>query len=99
MAGRMTAAEFHHFPLSRLTFMLTRRMDRPVLDLTGLTGEYDYAIDLSGLANHPDSTGEDGPGPSVFSAVQKDLGLKLEPGKHPVGMLVIDSVNKVPVEN
>lgn len=49
LSGGPAAAEFHNFPLSRLTFMLTRRMDRPVLDLTGLTGDYDYKVDLTGL--------------------------------------------------
>ena len=99
LAGSPTGAEFHKFALSRLTFLLTRRMDRPVLDLTGLNGEYDYTIDLTGLGDHPGSTGDDGPGPSVFSAVQSDLGLKLEARKHPVEIIVIDSVSKVPIEN
>ncbi len=76
LAGSPTAAEFHKFALSRLTFLLTRRMDRPVLDLTGLNGEYDYTLDLSGLGDHPGSTGAEGVGPSIFSAVQRDLGLE-----------------------
>ena len=42
-------AQFHNFPLSRLTFLLTRRMDRPVLDLTGMAGNFDYTVDISGL--------------------------------------------------
>lgn len=99
LAGNGTAVEFHNFPLSRLTFLLTRRMDRPAIDLTGIDGNFDYAVDISGLGNHPGSTGEDGSGPSIFSAVQSDLGLKLDPRKHPVDVLVIDSVSKVPVEN
>ena len=87
---------FHQFPLSRLTFLLTRRMDRPVLDLTGLKGVYDYTLDLSGLGRPGD---ENPPGPSIFSAIQHDLGFKLEARKEPVQILIIDHVEKVPTAN
>jgi uncharacterized protein (TIGR03435 family) len=88
---------FHKFPISRFTFLLTRRLDRPVLDLTGLTGVYDYTVDISGL---PGGRGaEDGAAPSIFSAIQSDLGLKLEARKHPIEILVIDSVSKTPTAN
>jgi uncharacterized protein (TIGR03435 family) len=90
---------FHNFPLSRMTFMLTRRMDRPVLDLTGIQGNFDYKVDLSGLGQKMGSSGYDGEGRSVFQAIQEDLNLKLEPRKHPVDVLVIDSVSKVPTKN
>jgi uncharacterized protein (TIGR03435 family) len=90
---------FNNFPLSRMTFMLTRRMDRPVLDLTETPGNFDYVVDLSGLGNKPGSSGYDGEGRSVFQAIQEDLNLKLEPRKWPVDVLVIDSVNKIPTQN
>jgi uncharacterized protein (TIGR03435 family) len=90
---------FHNFPLSRMTFMLTRRMDRPVLDLTGIQGNFDYKVDLSGLGQKMGSSGYDGEGRSVFQAIQEDLNLKLEPRKWPVDVLVIDSVSKVPTQN
>lgn len=99
LGGGPSGAEFHNFPLSRLTFLLTRRMDRPALDLTGITGSFDYKVDISGLGNQPGSSGYDGEGRSVFQAVQDDLGLKLEARKSPVEVLVIDSVNKVPTGN
>jgi uncharacterized protein (TIGR03435 family) len=41
---------------------------------------------------------EDLPGPTIFDAIQ-DLGLKLEPRKAPVEVLVVDHVNKTPTEN
>jgi uncharacterized protein (TIGR03435 family) len=74
-------------------------MDRPALDLTGLTGNFDYVVDLSGLGNKTGSSGYDGDGRSVFQAIQEDMGLKLEPRKSPVDILVIESVNKVPSGN
>jgi uncharacterized protein (TIGR03435 family) len=97
--GAAGGAQFHNFPLSRLTFLLTRRMDRPVLDLTGISGNFDYTVDISGLGRGMGSSGYDGEGRSVFQAIQEDMGLKLEPRKWPVDVLVIDSVSKVPTEN
>jgi uncharacterized protein (TIGR03435 family) len=91
-------AAFIAQPISRFTFMLTRRMDRPVLDQTGLKGRYDFTIDLSGLGfngRDPEVPG----GPSIFTTVQRDLGLKLEARKEPIEILVIDSANKMPTEN
>ena len=74
-------------------------MDRPVLDLTGLTGVYDYTIDVSGLNAFNPQPPADSTGPSIFTAVETDLGLKLEPRKAPIQILVIDSASKVPTEN
>jgi uncharacterized protein (TIGR03435 family) len=97
--GAAGGAQFHNFPLSRLTFLLTRRMDRPVIELTGMSGNFDYTVDISGLGRGMGSSGYDGEGRSVFQAIQDDMGLKLEPRKWPVDVLVIDSVSKVPTEN
>jgi uncharacterized protein (TIGR03435 family) len=98
LSGGQTGVLFHNQPLSRLTFLLSRRMDRPVLDMTGLDGSYDYTIDISGLNGfNPQSIADSGP--SIFTAVQTDLGLKLESRKAPIEFLVIDSANKVPTEN
>ncbi|HUB81188.1 MAG TPA: TIGR03435 family protein [Bryobacteraceae bacterium] len=99
--GKNTEVTFQHFPLSRLTFLLTRRMDHPVLDATGLSGDYDYTIDLSGLAEFSGRpTDPDQNVTSIFAAVERDLGLKLEARKQqPIAVLVIDAVNRVPTEN
>ncbi len=99
LGGGAAGSQFHNFPLSRMTFLLTRRMDRPALDLTGLKGNFDYTVDLSGLGRGMGSSGYDGEGRSVFQAIQEDLGLKLEPRKHPVDVLIIDAVNKTPTQN
>ena len=93
--GSPQGATFTNFPLSRLTFLLTRRLDRPVLDRTGLKGNFDYTIDISGLPG-PQT---DPTAPSIFSTISRDLGLKLEARKEPISVLVIDSANKVPTAN
>jgi bla regulator protein blaR1 len=99
LSGGANGVRFQKEPISRLTFLLTRRMDRPVLDKTGLNGLYDFTIDISGLNNVNPQTADDATGPSIFTAVQADLGLKLESRKEPIKILVIDSANKVPTEN
>jgi uncharacterized protein (TIGR03435 family) len=67
-------------------------MDRPVVDKTGLTGYFDFKLQFA-----PESPAADQPvssDPSIFTAVQEQLGLKLEATKVPVDLLVIDSVQK-----
>jgi uncharacterized protein (TIGR03435 family) len=99
-AGQNGGTLFHKFAISRLTFLLTRRMDHPVLDLTGLTGVYDYTVDLSGLAEFSNSAAPNPDTTSIFTAIQQDLGLKLEARKQqPIEVLVLDSANKVPTAN
>ncbi|HYW46801.1 MAG TPA: TIGR03435 family protein [Bryobacteraceae bacterium] len=99
LSGGPSGATFTNQPISRLTFLLTRRMQRPVLDLTGLKGLYTYTLDLSGLPNMDTQPVENGPVPSIFAAIQNDLGLKMEARKMPIGVLVIDQVSKIPIEN
>lgn len=80
---------------------LTRQLSRPVLDKTGLTGVYDFAFDSVPDATSSPSTDAPNPvtlpgmpGASLFTALQQQLGLKLEPGKSPVEILVIDHVER-----
>lgn len=70
----------------------TRTFVTRVIDKTGLTGRYDFTLEYSGF-------GEDASGPGIFSAVEKQLGLKLEKVKAPLDVIVIDHINKVPVDN
>ncbi len=79
-------------PLRLLPLLLMPQVKRPVLDQTGLTGRYD--IELKWTPD--DDTGErsaDAP-PGLFTAIQEQLGLKLEVTKGPVRVLVIDHVEK-----
>jgi len=116
---RMTASKQ---PMSGLAEDLSRQLDLPVVDMTGLTGNYDFTLYFApeGLAgmrlpggpppNAP-PPGEGGGGmpmastpdgqssPNLFSALQEQLGLRLEQRKGPVELLVIDHVEKIPTQN
>jgi uncharacterized protein (TIGR03435 family) len=72
-------------------------LKQPVIDKTGLTDKYDFDLIFT-RDDHP----TDPPHPdygSIFTAVEKQLGLKLVPEKIPVDYLVIDHVERVPTEN
>ena len=75
-----------------LASFLASRLDRPVIDHTGIKGQFDFQLEWS-----PDQS-SDSPKPSVFTALQEQLGLRLEANKGPVEILIIDSVEK-PSEN
>jgi uncharacterized protein (TIGR03435 family) len=84
-----------------LTRYLSQILRRPVLDKTGLTGSYDFTLDFvpdagqtPATTNADDNTLPPDPGASIFTAVQQQLGLKLDPGRGPVGTLVIDHVER-----
>jgi uncharacterized protein (TIGR03435 family) len=68
-----------------------REVDRPVLDATGLKGLFDLTLDFA--ADDPTST-DTAAGPSIFTALQEQLGLKLEPTRGPVEILVVDHAEK-----
>jgi uncharacterized protein (TIGR03435 family) len=81
-----------------LVGMLSGQLGRPVIDATGLTGEYD--ISLYWVPQRPDSIATDDPsGPDLIAALQQQLGLKLEPKKGPIEVLVVDRAEKIPTEN
>ena len=76
-------------------------LDRPIVDRTGLTGGFDlhlkWAVDAPEGATGPVAS-DDPSGPSIFTALKEQLGLKLESARGPVEILVIDHVEK-PSEN
>lgn len=81
------AAEFSDLGVSRV-----------VLDKTGLTGRYDFSLQWTPDDSPGDAPLPDPSGGSLFTALQEQLGLKLEPQKGPVEVLVIDHVAR-PSEN
>ena len=91
-AARITAKAV---PMTKFADMLSARVGRPVIDTTGLTGNYSFLVYFT--PERPNSG--DGTEPSIFGAVQEQLGLRLEARKEAVELLVIDHAEKVPTEN
>src|SRR5215469_804831 len=78
---------------------LSSTMERPVLDATGVPGVFDFKLEWStqdGAAKAPDAN--EVAGPSIFTALQEQLGLKLESTKGLVEIIVVDHAEK-PTEN
>jgi bla regulator protein BlaR1 len=93
--------------LEMLTRTLSSQLGRPVIDRTGLKGNFDFKLEWTPDPGQPAALPANGPdappppdpnGPSIFTAVQEQLGLRLESQKGPVDILVIDRVEK-PSEN
>ena len=109
-AGSPASLEDQGATLDDLCKQLLLVVDRPVINKTQIAGRFDIHVDfsregtkLAGVAlmrpidsNSPDSDST-GP-PSIFTALQEQLGLKLESGKGPIEVIVIDHVEK-PSEN
>jgi len=70
-------------------------LDRPAVDQTGLTGKYDFKLRYT--FNEIGNTDPDAP-PGIFTAIQQQLGLKLQPVKAAVDVFVIENVKR-PSEN
>jgi uncharacterized protein (TIGR03435 family) len=75
-------------PIASLAKVLTGQLHRLVIDKTALTGNYDLTLQWT-PDDAPASTDADS-APSIFTAVQEQLGLKLQPAKAPVQFLVVD---------
>ncbi len=72
--------------------LLNLFLDRQVVDTTGLTGRFDIHIDFAPFQS--DASDQTADRPSIFTAVQEQLGLKLERGRGPNEFLVIDHIEK-----
>jgi uncharacterized protein (TIGR03435 family) len=73
-------------------------LGRPVVDKTGLSGEFDFDLETTFAPLTPNAGAADTAAPSVFVALQEQLGLKLEPTRTSVKVLVVDSAQR-PTEN
>jgi uncharacterized protein (TIGR03435 family) len=99
-------------PMSGLARLLSQQLGRTVIDKTGLTAKYDFTLhwtpdegegaSFPGAGGGPQPTNSappsDSSGPSLFTALQEQLGLKLESQKGPVEIIVIEHVER-PSEN
>jgi uncharacterized protein (TIGR03435 family) len=93
----------HNEPISALAAALTRRTRRTVVDQTGLPGNYDLDLKFSPFNADPDAVVEeeariDAGAPDLFTALQEQLGFKLESGKGTVSCIVLDRIERPSVD-
>jgi uncharacterized protein (TIGR03435 family) len=101
-SGAKTRKGCGHLAGTRLTMdviatVLSRQFERDVLNRTGLPGKYDFELDWTPDSGPCPAT-PDANLPSIFTAIQQQLGLKLESSKGPVEFLIVDHVER-PSEN
>lgn len=77
-----------------LAMLLSRFEQQVVIDETGLEGKYEIHLEWT-----PEDSREPSEKPSLFTAVQQQLGLKLEPRKGPLGVIVVDHSERNPLAN
>lgn len=87
-----------HTPVSQLTELLSMFFRAPILDETGLTGKYDIKLDIQKYVNEKGGIDTD-PQTLIVQVLQEDLGLKLEPKKAPIQVVIVDKSDKTPTEN
>jgi bla regulator protein BlaR1 len=99
------STRYHGVSMKLLAGSLARDLGQPIDDKTGLEGTFDFELAYAkeeratpSLAERGDPKAAD-PLPSLFTALQEQLGLKLEARKVPVEIVVVDHAEKVPTEN
>ena len=95
-------------PLAALVELLSREFQMPISDRTGLQGNFDFKLEFAprppGALPSPPSperppSVEDDGAANLTTAVQQQLGLRLNSRKVPTDVVVIDRADKVPTEN
>lgn len=83
--------QYKNTSMPELALMLLGWVDRPIVDQTGLKGRYD--LELKWTTDDAHASDPDAP-PGLFTAIQEQAGLKLEPVKSPADVLVVDAVEQ-----
>ena len=85
-SGKVTAREI---TIESLAANLSFAVSRVVVNKTGLEGGYDFTLDYA-----PDGADASDTRPSIFTALEEQLGLKLEPARGPVDVIVVDHIER-----
>ena len=85
--------------LAQFADRLAKEVGRQVVDFTGLPGQFDVTLDWQPEAERAEKPDVVSERPSIFAALPEQLGLKLEPRKVSLEVLVVDAARKTPTEN
>lgn len=103
MVGRPVNGEMRwsarNVPMADFARSLEQSAGRPIIDETGLAGRYDFRIHYEWIRRPTAAGVAPEPSTSVFTAVEEQLGLKLEPSTAPLLQLTIDSIDREPTDN
>lgn len=103
--GPMFGVTGQHIPMSQVTEMLSKVLQAPVIDQTGLGKRYDFTIDPSAYISQGDtgqpklSGGMEEMMNMLFTGLKEQLGLKLDAKKEALEMFAVDSAERIPSEN
>jgi uncharacterized protein (TIGR03435 family) len=90
--GTQTASKFTNTSMADFAFIMQFFLDRPMVDQTGLTGRYDFS--LRWTFDETQASSDPNAAPGIFTAIQEQLGLKLDAVKAKADVLVIDHVER-----
>ena len=85
-SGKITA---HSVSVESLAMNLSFTVGRVIVNKTGLEGGYDFTLDYA-----PDGADASDTRPSIFTAIEEQLGLKLEPARGPADVIVVDHIER-----
>jgi uncharacterized protein (TIGR03435 family) len=91
--SQRTRIDVRQCSMDSLASVLSGQVRRPVVNQSEIAGTYSFALEWS-----PNQNAED-VGPSIFTALSEQLGLRLESHRLRVPILVVDGINRTPVEN
>jgi uncharacterized protein (TIGR03435 family) len=95
--GRIRTLTAKRTSMEYLASLIARNLGEAVVDKTGVQGAYDF--ELRWNADDQNATGVDADVPSIFTALQETLGLRLQSQKVAGEIIVVDHVERVPTEN
>ncbi len=85
--------------MAMMADQLARQLNEPVQDLTGLKGTWKLKLEWQPEESGPDAPADTATGPTIFTALREQAGLRLRPQKVTVNILVVDSAEKTPTDN
>lgn len=96
--GRIRKLEAKRLSLPQIADMLALYVKELVVDQTGITGFYDFTLRWTDEDQKPNDPEAD-TAPSIYTAIQEVLGLRLKPEKVPGEIIVVDHIERAPIEN
>lgn len=96
--GRVQTLTAKQISMTQLADFVARSLGETVIDKTGIDGVYDFELRWTNDDQTADGIAADA-APSLFTALQETLGLRLRPQRVPVEIVVVDRVERVPAEN